>query len=80
MERTSMGIKDATVRTVTIGEMIPSAAMVRIEAMVHDGARRAGQFLPVLREYRAEMEGRGILPEYAAYALEYAVAKTRGGK
>lgn len=65
-------------RMITIGQMIPEAALPEIQALIEGGHVSASDFRPVLVKHRAEMEARGILPEYAAFALEYAVAVIAG--
>lgn len=60
-------------KTATLKEIVPEQAWPAIERLVQNGHRRAEDFLPTLEQWRDEMLRRGVLPEYAAYALEYAI-------
>jgi hypothetical protein len=66
-------------KTMTVKEMIPEKAWPEIEALLDAGKRTAADFKPVLLKYQAEMEAKGVVPEYAAYVLEF-VANQTGGK
>jgi hypothetical protein len=61
----------------TLGEMVPAAAWPELERLIATGRTTARDFLPMLLPHRAEMEANGVLPEYCAYAIEYAVSQTR---
>jgi hypothetical protein len=63
-------------KMVTIEEMIPAAALKRCMALIEAGKRTKPDLLPILEEYRAELEANGVDPAYAAYALEYALMVT----
>lgn len=65
-------------RTTTIGEMVPAAAWPEIQRLIDAGQRSARDFLPVLIPHRAAMEAAGVVPEYCAYALEYACTRASG--
>lgn len=59
-------------RRATIGEIIPAQAWPALEALIGAGKHTAKDFLPVLKLYKEEMLEKEVLPEYAAYVLEYA--------
>lgn len=63
-----------TARLMKLGDMVPADAWPEIFALIDAGQLTAVAFKPVLARYSAEMEANGVLPDYAAYALEAVLA------
>ncbi len=64
-------------KTMTLEEMLPPECLKEVLALAQAGKREARDFKPTLAKYTAELEARGVLPDYAAYAIQYVLIMAR---
>lgn len=58
----------------TLHELFTQEQRKTLRALIKKGKKaKASDFLPSLREWKADLEARGALPEYIAYWMEWAI-------